>query len=113
MDSEEENSETKSPISSFLSDGQSEESLEPCHPSPDLTFPPGQSAASAKVKRRVGLSSNTSPGIARPNSLICHLQEAADPGIRLRSYSYSSAKIGAHSARVAQEIRTSDSSAGQ
>lgn len=46
MDSEEENSETKSPIS--LSDGQSEDSLEPCHPSPDLTFPPGQSAVSAR-----------------------------------------------------------------
>lgn len=47
MDSEEETSETKSPISLFLSDGQCEDRLEPCHPSPDLTFPPGRSAVSA------------------------------------------------------------------
>lgn len=73
MDSEEENSETKSPISSFLSDGQSEDSLEPCHPSPDLTFPPGQSAVSAcETSAKVNAASafHQTPGLASQDLIL-------------------------------------------
>lgn len=73
MDSEDEVSETKSPISSLSCDGRREDRMDSCHPSPDLAFPPDQSAVSAcesgaKVKRRVSFSSNTSAGVGSPNS---------------------------------------------
>ncbi|XP_056875134.1 rho guanine nucleotide exchange factor 28 isoform X1 [Takifugu flavidus] len=90
MDSEDEISETKSPISSFSCDGRREDSMDSCHPSPDLAFPPSQSAVSACESGA---------------------KEEADQGMRLRSYSYSSAKIGVHPARLAQESRGSDNSA--
>ncbi|XP_011602975.2 rho guanine nucleotide exchange factor 28 [Takifugu rubripes] len=90
MDSEDEISETKSPISLFSCDGRREDSMDSCHPSPDLAFPPSQSAVSACESGA---------------------KEEADQGMRLRSYSYSSAKIGVHPARLAQESRGSDNSA--
>ncbi|TNM92229.1 hypothetical protein fugu_019241 [Takifugu bimaculatus] len=64
--------------------------MDSCHPSPDLAFPPSQSAVSACESGA---------------------KEEADQGMRLRSYSYSSAKIGVHPARLAQESRGSDNSA--
>eukprot|EP00066_Takifugu_rubripes_P013711 XP_011602977.1 PREDICTED: rho guanine nucleotide exchange factor 28-like isoform X2 [Takifugu rubripes] len=92
MDSEDEISETKSPISLFSCDGRREDSMDSCHPSPDLAFPPSQSAVSACESGA---------------------KEEADQGMRLRSYSYSSAKIGVHPARLVQESRGSDNSAEQ
>ncbi|XP_040915053.1 rho guanine nucleotide exchange factor 28 isoform X2 [Toxotes jaculatrix] len=84
VDSEEDITEPKSPLSPLSSDVEKREAS---RPSPDLTCTRSQSASSA----------------CEPTT-----KELGDQGIRLRSYSYSSPKISLRPARFARENHTSD-----
>ncbi|XP_035801940.2 rho guanine nucleotide exchange factor 28 isoform X3 [Amphiprion ocellaris] len=87
VDSEEESTEPKSPLSPISSDVEkSEDKKETFRPSPDLTCTRSQSASACE-----------------PTS-----DELGDQGIRLRSYSYSSSKISLRPARFARDNHTSD-----
>ncbi|XP_071321529.1 rho guanine nucleotide exchange factor 28 isoform X2 [Trachinotus anak] len=88
VDSEEDSTEPKSPLSPLSSDVEkSEDKREAFRPSPDLTCTRSQSASSA----------------CEPTT-----KELGDQGIRLRSYSYSSPKISLRPARFARDNHTSD-----
>ncbi|XP_023121248.2 rho guanine nucleotide exchange factor 28 isoform X2 [Amphiprion ocellaris] len=92
VDSEEESTEPKSPLSPISSDVEkSEDKKETFRPSPDLTCTRSQSASACE-----------------PTS-----DELGDQGIRLRSYSYSSSKISLRPARFARDNHTSDISPEQ
>uniref|UniRef100_A0A3Q1EM94 Rho guanine nucleotide exchange factor (GEF) 28a n=1 Tax=Acanthochromis polyacanthus TaxID=80966 RepID=A0A3Q1EM94_9TELE len=92
VDSEEESTEPKSPLSPISSDVEkSEDKKETFRPSPDLTCTRSQSASACE-----------------PTS-----DELGDQGIRLRSYSYSSSKISLRPARFARDNHTSDISSEQ
>ncbi|XP_063745546.1 rho guanine nucleotide exchange factor 28 isoform X1 [Eleginops maclovinus] len=88
LDSEEESTEPKSPLSPLLSDVEkSEQKREAFGPTHDLTCTRSQSASSA----------------CEPTT-----KELGDQGIRLRSYSYSSSKISLRPSRFARDNHTSD-----
>ncbi|XP_033979177.1 rho guanine nucleotide exchange factor 28 isoform X1 [Trematomus bernacchii] len=92
LDSEEDSTEPKSPLSPLPSDVQkseekSEEKSEASRPTHDLTGTRSQSASSA----------------CEPST-----KELGDQGIRPRSYSYSSSKISLRPARFARDNHTSD-----
>uniref|UniRef100_A0A3Q1C4V6 Rho guanine nucleotide exchange factor (GEF) 28a n=1 Tax=Amphiprion ocellaris TaxID=80972 RepID=A0A3Q1C4V6_AMPOC len=91
VDSEEESTEPKSPLSPISSDVEkSEDKKETFRPSPDLTCTRSQSASACEPTSDLG-----------------------DQGIRLRSYSYSSSKISLRPARFARDNHTSDISPEQ
>ncbi|XP_034094730.1 rho guanine nucleotide exchange factor 28 isoform X4 [Gymnodraco acuticeps] len=93
LDSEEDSTEPKSPLSPLLSDVQkSEEQSEASRPTHELTCTRSQSASSA----------------CEPST-----KELGDQGIRPRSYSYSSSKISLRPARFARDNHTSDISPEQ
>ncbi|XP_022624945.1 rho guanine nucleotide exchange factor 28 [Seriola dumerili] len=88
VDSEEDSTEPKSPLSTLSSDVEkSEDKRDAFRPSPDLTCTRSQSASSA----------------CEPTT-----KELGDQGIRLRSYSYSSPKISLRPARFTRDNHTSD-----
>ncbi|XP_056259969.1 rho guanine nucleotide exchange factor 28 isoform X2 [Seriola aureovittata] len=88
VDSEEDSTEPKSPLSPLSSDVEkSEDKRDAFRPSPDLTCTRSQSASSA----------------CEPTT-----KELGDQGIRLRSYSYSSPKISLRPARFTRDNHTSD-----
>ncbi|KAM9338704.1 rho guanine nucleotide exchange factor 28 [Symphorus nematophorus] len=88
VDSEEDSTEPKSPLSLLSPDVEkSEDKRETARPSHDLTCTRSQSASSA----------------CEPAA-----KELGDQGIRLRSYSYSSPKITLRPARFARDNHTSD-----
>ncbi|XP_038589452.1 LOW QUALITY PROTEIN: rho guanine nucleotide exchange factor 28 [Micropterus salmoides] len=87
VDSEEDGTESKSPLSPLLSDVEkSEDKRETFYPSPDLTCTRSQS----------------------PSSCEPTIKESGNQGIRLRSYSYSSSKISLRPACFARYNHTSD-----
>nr|XP_046230151.1 rho guanine nucleotide exchange factor 28 isoform X2 [Scatophagus argus] len=90
VDSEEDSTEPKSPLSPLSS--ESEDKRENFRPSPDLTCTRSQSASSA----------------CEPSA-----KDLGDQGIRLRSYSYSSSKISFRPARFGRDSHTSDISPEQ
>ncbi|XP_029300781.1 LOW QUALITY PROTEIN: rho guanine nucleotide exchange factor 28 [Cottoperca gobio] len=93
VDSEEDGTEPKSPLSPLSSDVEkSDNKRETFRPTPDLTCTRSQSASSA----------------CEPTT-----KELGDPGIRLRSYSYSSPKISLRPARFTRDNHTSDISPEQ
>ncbi|XP_067341357.1 rho guanine nucleotide exchange factor 28 isoform X3 [Channa argus] len=88
VDSGEESAELKSPLSPLSSDVEkNEDKMDATHPLPDLTCARSQSASS---------------------TCEATTKELGDPGIRLRSYSYSSPKINLLPARFARVGQTSD-----
>ncbi|XP_040013319.1 rho guanine nucleotide exchange factor 28 isoform X2 [Xiphias gladius] len=88
VDSEEDSTELKSPLSPLSSPVEkSEDKRDAFRPSPDLTCTHSQSASSP----------------SEPTT-----KELGDQGIRLRSYSYSSPKITLRPARFARDNHTSD-----
>ncbi|XP_059214037.1 rho guanine nucleotide exchange factor 28 [Centropristis striata] len=87
VDSEEDSTEPKSPLSPFSSDVEKiEEKRESFRPSPDLTCTRSQSASACEPTTK----------------------ELGDIGIRLRSYSYSSPKISLRPARFTRDNHSSD-----